>query len=185
MVNVISYILKFLSKFNTNYGNFFLIFNKIKRVVISLLYGDCKDQIWVSSPKGGWTQVQKSQNNKFVESKLENWTKMSWTTYKVGSKDKKRKIDWFEVKKIILGTVWEDQFLYISHKFDYNFGSWLLQCFSLDFHPLLSMPLSLFIFPSSFIFTLHVQDGWLVLILVPSAPSWSLYVVAIRLKTIV
>ena len=45
MVNVISYILKFLSKFNTNYGNFFLIFNKIKRVVISLLYGDCKDQI--------------------------------------------------------------------------------------------------------------------------------------------
>ena len=48
---------------------------------------------------------------------------MSWTTYKVGSKDKKRKIDWFEVKKIVLDIIWEDQFLYISHKFDYNFGS--------------------------------------------------------------
>ena len=157
MVNVISYILKFLSKFNTNYGNFFLIFNKIKRVVISLLYGDCKDQIWVSSPKDGWTQVQKSQNNKFVESKLENWTKMSWTTYKVGSKDKKRKIDWFEVKKIILGTVWEDQFLYISHKFDYNFGSWLLQCFSLDFRSPILLALPSFIPFSLFIPTLHVQ----------------------------
>ena len=126
----------------------------------SLLCSDCKDRIWVSSPKDGWTQAQKSQNNEFVESKLENWTKMSWTTYKVGSNDKKRKIDWFEVKKIVLNIIWEDQFLYISHKFDYNFGSWLLQCFSLDFHPLLSMPLSFYIPFLFHLYPLHAR--WMV-----------------------
>jgi len=54
---------------------------------------------------------------------LENWAKMSWTTNKVGSNDKNRKIYGFKVKKIILSKVRGDQFLYISHKFDYNFGS--------------------------------------------------------------
>ena len=39
------------------------------------------------------------------------------------SNDKNKKIDWFKFKKIVLGTVWEDQFLYIFHKFDYKFGS--------------------------------------------------------------
>ena len=34
----------------------------------------------------------KSQNNEFVESALENWAKMSWTTNSVGSDDKNRKI---------------------------------------------------------------------------------------------
>ena len=33
-VNIISYILKFLSKFNTTCDYFFLIFNKIEHVVI-------------------------------------------------------------------------------------------------------------------------------------------------------
>ena len=53
----------------------------------------CKNQIWVSSPKDGWTQTQKTQNNEFVESSLENWVKMGWTTNKVGSINKNRKID--------------------------------------------------------------------------------------------
>ena len=35
----------------------------------------------------------KTQNNEFVESGLENWAKMSWTTDKVGSNDKNRNID--------------------------------------------------------------------------------------------
>ena len=58
-----------------------------------ILYGFCKDRIWVLSLKDGWTQAQKAQNNEFVESELENWVKMSWTTNKVGSNDKNRKID--------------------------------------------------------------------------------------------
>ena len=132
-------------------------------LLILLLY-----QIWVPSPKNGWTQAK---NNEFVESELENWAKMSSTTNKVGSNDKNRKINWFKLKKIILDTVRRDKFLYISHKFDYKFDSWLLQCFSLDFDPSLSFPPSSFIFSSSFIFFLHVQARWLVLILVPSVPS--------------
>ena len=38
---------------------------------------------------------------------------MSWTTSKMDSDDKKRKIDWFELKKIVLGEVWGNQFIYI------------------------------------------------------------------------
>ena len=44
------------------------------------------------SPKEGWTQAQKAQNNEFVKSELKNWTKMSWTTNNMGSNDKNRKI---------------------------------------------------------------------------------------------
>ena len=40
----------------------------------------------------GWTQAQQAQYNEFVDSRLENWAKMSWTTNKVGSNDKNRKI---------------------------------------------------------------------------------------------
>ena len=39
---------------------------------------------------------------------------MSQTTSKVDLDDKEMKIDWFNLKKIILGTIQEDQFLYIS-----------------------------------------------------------------------
>ena len=39
------------------------------------------------------------------------------------SNDKNKKIDWFELKKIVINTIRGDQFLYISHKFDYKFGS--------------------------------------------------------------
>ena len=47
------------------------------------------------------------------------------------SDDKKMKIDWFKLKKIVLDTVRGVQLLYISLKFDYKYNSWLLQCFSL------------------------------------------------------
>ena len=46
-----------------------------------------------------------AQYNEFVKSGLENWVLMSWTTNKVDSDDKKRKIDWFKVKEIVLGTI--------------------------------------------------------------------------------
>jgi len=37
--------------------------------------------------------------------------------------DKKTKIDWLNLKKIVLSTIQGDQFLYISLKFDYKFSS--------------------------------------------------------------
>ena len=52
---------------------------------------------------------------------MENWGLMNQTTSKVDFDDKKMKIDWFDIKKIVLGTVRGDQFLYISLKFDYKF----------------------------------------------------------------
>ena len=39
---------------------------------------------------------------------------MSQTTNKVDPNDKKVKIDLFDLKKIVLSTIREDQFLYIS-----------------------------------------------------------------------
>ena len=45
---------------------------------------------------------------------------MNWTTNKVNSDDKKRKIYWFKLNEIVLGTVRGDQFLYNSLKFDYK-----------------------------------------------------------------
>ena len=122
----------------------------------------CKDRIWVLSLKDGWTQDQKAQNNEFVENELENWVKMSWTTNKVGSNDKNRKIDWFKLKKIVFGTVRGDQFLYISHKFDYKFGSWLLQCFFLDFSISFSHCLLLLLYslPLSSLPSTCRPDGW-------------------------
>ena len=34
---------------------------------LKILKSTCNDRIWVPSPKDGWTQVQKAQNNEFVE----------------------------------------------------------------------------------------------------------------------
>ena len=58
---------------------------------------------------------------------------MNWTTNRVDSNDKNKKLNLFKLKKIVISTIQEDQFLCISHKFDYKFDSRLLQCFSLDF----------------------------------------------------
>ena len=43
------------------------------------------------------------------------------------------KIDWLNLKKIIIDTVRGGQFLYITLKFDYKFNFGLLQYFSLNF----------------------------------------------------
>ena len=88
------------------------------------------------------------------------------------------------LEKIVISTIRGVEFLYISHKFDYKVGSWLLQCFSHGFsNRPLSLHLSFFIL--SFPFTFHVLARWLVLILVPSAPSISLCVIAVKLITTV
>ena len=58
--------------------------------------------------------TQKAQNNEFIESGSKNWALMNQTTDKVGLDDKKMKIDEFKLKKIILGLVRRDQFLYID-----------------------------------------------------------------------
>ena len=48
---------------------------------------------------------------------------MNQITTKVDLNDKKMKINKFKPKKIIIGKVREDQFLYISLKFDYKYNS--------------------------------------------------------------
>ena len=65
----------------------------------------CKDQIWVPSPKGGWTKTQKAQNNEFIESGLENWVLVNRTISKVDLDDKRMKMDKFKLKKIVLDIV--------------------------------------------------------------------------------
>ena len=47
---------------------------------------------------------------------------MNQITTEVDSDDKKMKTNKFKLKKIILGTVRGDQFLYISLKFDYKYN---------------------------------------------------------------
>ena len=75
---------------------------------------------------------------------------MNQTNIKVDLDDKKMKLDRFVVKKIVLGTIRGDQFLYLSFRFDYKVSSRFLQCFSLYFliPPLIA--LLPFIYPSSF-----------------------------------
>jgi len=45
---------------------------------------------------------KKPQNNKFVESELKNWAKIRWMANKVDSNDKNRKINGFQLKKVVL-----------------------------------------------------------------------------------
>ena len=48
---------------------------------------------------------------------------MNQTNIKVDLDDKKMKLDRFVVKKIVLGTIRGDQFLYLSFRFDYKVSS--------------------------------------------------------------
>ena len=73
----------------------------------------CKDIVWFLSLKGNKIQAQKIQYNKFVESGLENYSLISWITIIVNPDDKKTKINWFYPKKIAIGSIREDQLLYI------------------------------------------------------------------------
>ena len=74
---------------------------------------------------------------------------MNQTNTKVDSDDKKMKLDSFVVKKIVIGTVQGDQFLYLSFRFDYKVSSRLLQCFSLCFPIPFLIALLPFIYPFS------------------------------------
>ena len=58
---------------------------------------------------------------------------MNQTNIKVDSDDKMMKLYKFVVKKIIIGIIRGDQFLYLSFRFDYKVSSRLLQCSSLHF----------------------------------------------------
>ena len=56
---------------------------------------------------------------------------MSWVTIIIDPDDNKVKIDWFYLKKIVLGTIQGDQFLYISLEFDYKHSSYYYNIFLL------------------------------------------------------
>ena len=100
---------------------------------------------------------------------------MNQTNIKVDPDDKKMKLDRFMVKKIIIDIVQGDQFLYLSFMFDYKVSSRLLLCFSLCFPiPLSHCSPSLYISFFLFSFPSTCSLSWLILILVPSAPSPSL-----------
>ena len=79
----------------------------------------CKDRVQIPSPKNEQTRTQKAQNNKFIKSELENWVRMSWMANKVDSNDINKKVNGFQLKKVILRQVLGDQFLYIYLKYDY------------------------------------------------------------------
>ena len=75
---------------------------------------------------------------------------MSWVTIIMDPDDNKVKIDWFYLKKIIIGTIRGDQFLYISLEFDYKHS---FCCYSIFLLILRSPPLGSsfsFILPSFF-----------------------------------
>ena len=96
---------------------------------------------------------------------------MNQTNIKVDPDDKKMKLDRFMVKKIILGMVRRDQFLYLSFRFDYKVSSRLLQCFSLCFPIRLShCSHSLYISFFPFLFSLYVQSSLVDLDTCPISP---------------
>ena len=51
---------------------------------------------------------------------------MNQTNIKVDLDNKKMKLDKFVVKKIVIGIIRGDQFLYLSFRFDYKVSSRLL-----------------------------------------------------------
>ena len=131
----------------------------------------CKDTVWFLIPNSKRIQAQRTQYNEFVESGLENQVLMSWTTIIVGPDDKKRKINWVYLKKIILSTIRGDQFLYIFLLNLITSPIFVATVFFYPSDPLSSRYSSLLYFLSSFISTLHVQTKLLVLISVSLAPS--------------
>ena len=74
---------------------------------------------------------------------------MNHATTIVGPDDKEAKIKQFNSKKIVLGTIREDQFLYISFEYDYKHYSC---CYHLFLSPLLKV---FFLFNTLFLFYLH------------------------------
>ena len=54
---------------------------------------------------------------------------MIWVVIIVDLNNKKVKVDWFSLKKIVFGTVREDHFLYIILEVDYKYSSY---CYSIS-----------------------------------------------------
>ena len=92
----------------------------------------CKDAVWILGPNDERLQAQRAQYNEFVESGLENQVLMSQVTITMDPDDNRVKIDLIYQRKIVLGTVREDQFLYIllevgyKYSFDYYIISLLI-----------------------------------------------------------
>ena len=84
---------------------------------------NCMDPIWFLSPRVKRILAQKAQYNEFIENGLENYALMNWTTIMVGLDDLKAKINKFYPKKIVLGTIRGDVFLYIYLSFEFDYKS--------------------------------------------------------------
>ena len=96
---------------------------------------------------------KKIQNNEFIENELKNWVKMSWTTNSMGLNDKNKKINWFNLEKIVIGTIRGSEFLYISHKLITNLVSdWYSLSFLISQSPLLIASFSFYILFSSHLY---------------------------------
>ena len=93
---------------------------------------------------------------------------------------KERKGKGFVLESIVLGKIRGGLFLYIVLDFSYKFDYRMFQCFFPP--PYFCCLLFLFISSPPLVRTSHVYIKGLVLIFVPSAPSISLHVVAVRLK---
>ena len=112
-----------ITKSYTMYNLTLIIYIYIEIFLYKMQYSKCKVTIWFLNPKGKRIQAQRAQYNEFVESELENQALMSWVTIIMNQDDKKVKIDWFYLKKIVNGTIRGDQFLYISLEFEYRHSS--------------------------------------------------------------
>ena len=75
---------------------------------------------------------------------------MSWIAIIVDLNDNKVKIDWFSLKKMVLGIVRGDQFLYIFLEVDYKYSSYCYSISFLFFRPFLLRSLFHFILSFSF-----------------------------------
>ena len=87
---------------------------------------------------------------------------MNQAITKVNSDDKRMKIDKFILKKIVLGKVRGDLFLYISFRSDYKVSSYCYSIFLLVFRsPFLIASSSLYtLFPLSSLSSTCRPDGW-------------------------
>ena len=67
---------------------------------------------------------------------------MIWVVIIMDLDVNKVKVNWFYIRKIILGTIRGDQFLYILLELGYKYSS---NCYSVSFLILRSFPLSVFL----------------------------------------
>ena len=83
---------------------------------------------------------------------------MSWVTVTMDPVDNKAKIDWIYLRKIVLGTVREDQFLYILLEVGFKYS---FDCYSVSFSILQSPSLRVsFLFYTFFSFHLYPPHAY-------------------------